>query len=111
MRLHLRNLPGNPQQFWKAVVSLHWKGTMKRGTDKTDLFPGILQGDGHVLECKCTVVMVTKLLAGSSSNAVSTTLHIDSTERATPDGNYRLNVRGRIFKLCRVGGQWPLLSL
>jgi len=84
---------------------------MKKGTDKTDLFPGILHGDGNVRECKCTVALVTKLTPGTASNAVSTSLRIDSTEQTPPDGNYRLNVRGRIFKLQREGGQWPLLKL
>jgi hypothetical protein len=86
---------------------------MKKSTDKSDLLPGILQGDGrsNAVECKCTVTLVTKLTPGSSSNAVTTSIRIDSSEEVPPDGNYRLNIRGRIFNVRREGGQWPILTL
>lgn len=84
---------------------------MKKGTDKTDTLPGVLRGDGDMVECKCTVSLLTKLTPKSSVNAVSTSLRIDTAEQSPPDGNYRLNVRGRIFKVRREGGQWPILTL
>jgi hypothetical protein len=79
--------------------------------DKTDLIAGILRGDGDAVECKCTVALVTTLTPGRSSNGVLTCLRIESTEQSTPDGIYRLNVRGRIFKIRREGGKWPLLQI
>jgi hypothetical protein len=84
---------------------------MKKGTDKTDLFPGILRGDGDLIQCKCTVALVTRLTPGTSANAVLTSLRIDSAEQSPPDGIYRLDVRGRIFKVRREGGKWPILRL
>lgn len=84
---------------------------MKKGTDRTDRFPGVLRGSGEMAECKCTVALVTKLTPGRTGNAVATSLRIDSTEKAPPDGNYRLNVRGRIFNVRCEGGRWPLLAL
>ena len=84
---------------------------MKKGTDKTDVFPGILRGDGNVVECKCMVAMVTRLAPGTAANAVKTHLKIDSAEQSPPDGMYRLVVRGRTFKVRREGGKWPLLQL
>jgi hypothetical protein len=84
---------------------------MKKGTDKTDLFPGILRADGDKVQYKCTVALATKLTRGASSNAVFSSLTIDSSGQALPDGNYRLNVRGRIFKVRREGGKWPTLQL
>ncbi len=84
---------------------------MKKGTDKTDVFPGILRGDGNVVQCKCTVALVTKLTPGTSANAVLTSLRIESAEQSPPDGIYRLDVRGRIFKVRREGGKWPILRL
>jgi hypothetical protein len=86
---------------------------MKKGTNKTDSLPGILQGDGrgNALQFKCTVTLLTSLTPRTSSNAVTTSLRIDSAEQSPPDGNYRLNLRGRIFKVRRVGGQWPVLTL
>lgn len=83
---------------------------MKKGTDKTDLFPGILRGDGDAVQCKCTVALVTRLTPGTSANAVLTSLRIE-TEQSPPDGIYRLDVRGRIFKVRREGGKWPILKL
>ncbi len=84
---------------------------MKKGADKTDLFPGILRGEGNVVQYKCTVALETRLTAGASANAVLTFLRIDSAEPSPPDGMYRLDVRGRIFKLRREGGKWPILQL
>jgi hypothetical protein len=84
---------------------------MKKGTDKTDFFPGILRGDRDVVECKCTVALVTKLTPGIASNAISTSISIDSADQSPPDGTYRLDVRGRIFKVRREGGRWPILQL
>ena len=84
---------------------------MKKGTDKTDLFPGILRGDGNAVQCKCTVSLVTRLTPGTSANAVSTCLRIDSAENSPPDGLYRLDVRGRTFKIRREGGKWPILKI
>jgi hypothetical protein len=84
---------------------------MKKGSDKTDVFPGVLRGDGDAMECKCTVALVTKLSPGRSANAVSTSLRIDSAEQSPPDGMYRLDVRGRTFKVRREGGKWPLVRL
>jgi hypothetical protein len=84
---------------------------MKKGTDKTDSFPGILREDGGAVELKCTVALVTKVTPGRSANAVFTSLRIDSAEQSPPDGIYRLNVRGRVFRVRREGGKWPLLRL
>ena len=97
----------------KLVFPKNGKGAMKKGTDKTDLFPGILHGDGrgNVVEWKCTVTLETRLTPGTSANAVTTSLRINSAEQSPPDGNYRLNIRGRIFKVRREGGQWPVLTL
>ncbi|MGA9586117.1 MAG: hypothetical protein WBQ95_12360 [Terracidiphilus sp.] len=84
---------------------------MKKGTHKTDVFPGILRGDGNVVQCRCTVALETKLTPGTSANAVLTWLRIDSAGQTPPDGLYRLDVRGRIFKVRREGGKWPILRL
>lgn len=84
---------------------------MKKSADKTDTIPGVLRGDGEMAECKCRVALVTRLTPGRSSNAVSTSLRIDWAEQSPPDGNYRLDVRGRIFKVRREGGQWPVVKL
>ena len=84
---------------------------MKKGTDKTDLFPGILRGEGDVIQCKCTVALVTKVTPGTVANAVLTSLRIDSADESPPDGIYRLDVRGRIFKVRREGGKWAILRL
>ena len=84
---------------------------MKKGTDKTDLFPGTLRGDGDKAQYKCTVALVTKLSRGTSANAVYSSLTIDSAGQALPDGMYHLDVRGRIFKVRREGGKWPILQL
>ncbi|MGA8090597.1 MAG: hypothetical protein WCA10_25200 [Terracidiphilus sp.] len=84
---------------------------MKKGTDKTDVFPGILRGDGDKVQYKCTVALVTKLTPGTSANAVASSLRIDSAGQSLPDGMYRLDVRGRIFKVRREGGKWPILQL
>jgi hypothetical protein len=84
---------------------------MAKGINRTDTIPAILRADGGTAECKCTVALVTKLTPGTSSNAVATCLCIDSAEQSPPDGNYRLDVRGRIFKVRREGGQWPVVNL
>ena len=97
--------------FLEAVLPRNGTGRMKKGTDKTDTFPGVLRGKGEMTECKCTVALVTKLIPGKAGNAVSTSLRIDSGEQSPPDGNYRLDVRGRIFNIRRVGGEWPVLAL
>jgi hypothetical protein len=82
---------------------------MTKGTNKTDVFPGFLQGDA--VQCKCTVSLVTRLTRGKSAHAVFTSLRIDSADQSPPDGIYRLDVRGRIFKVRREGGKWPILHL
>jgi hypothetical protein len=84
---------------------------MKKGTERTDSFPGILRGNGGVVECKCTVALVTRLTPGTSANAVLTSLRIDSAEQSPPDGIYHLDVRGRTFKVRREGGKWPILRI
>jgi hypothetical protein len=84
---------------------------MKKGSDKTDLFPGVLKGDADKTQYKCTVALVTRLTRGPSANAVSTSLTIHSDGQSPPDGNYRLDVRGRIFKVRREGGKWPVVQL
>lgn len=84
---------------------------MKKGSDATDRFPGTLQGDGDKVQYKCTVSLATKLTRGMSANAVASSLTIDSAGQSLPDGMYRLNVRGRIFKVRREGGKWPILRL
>lgn len=84
---------------------------MKKRSDKTDKLPGVLRGDDGAVECKCTVALETCVNPKSSANSVSTLLRIDSAEQSPPDGNYRLNVRGRIFKIRREGGEWPVLTL
>ena len=86
---------------------------MKKGIHKTDLLPGILHGDGHgnAVECKCTVTLVTRLTPGTSANVLTTSLRIDSAEQLPPDGNCCFDIRGRIFKVRREGGQWPVLTL
>lgn len=84
---------------------------MKKGTDKTDVFSGILRGDGDAMQYKCTVALVTKLTPGTSANGVLTSLRIDSSDQSPPDGIYRLDVRGRTFKVRREGGKWPILRL
>ena len=84
---------------------------MKKGSDKTDLFPGILQEVGDKVQYKCTVTLVTKMTPGISGNAVRSSLKIDSADQSLPDGNYRLDVRGRIFKVRRECGKWPIVRL
>ena len=84
---------------------------MKKGTAKTDFFSGILRGHRDVVECKCTVALVTKLTPGTAANAISTSISIDSADQSPPDGIYRLDVRGRIFTVRREGGRWPILQL
>jgi hypothetical protein len=83
---------------------------MKKGADTTDRFPGILHGNDKV-QYKCTVALATRLTRGASAHAVSSSLTIDSAGQLVPDGMYRLDVRGRIFKVRREGGKWPSLRL
>ncbi len=84
---------------------------MNKGSDKIDVFPGILRGDGDKVQYKCTVALATKVSRGMAANAVYSSLTIDSAGQLLPDGLYRLDVRGRIFKVRRVGGKWPILQL
>ena len=82
---------------------------MTKGKDRTDLFQGILRGDA--IQCKCTVALVTRFTPGKSGNAVWTSLRIDSADQSPPDGIYHLDVRGRMFKVRREAGKWPILQL
>jgi len=102
-----------PERTSISPAKRNGKGTMKKGTDKTDLFPGIIRGDGrgNVVEFKCSVTLATRLIRGTSANAVTTSLRIDWAEQSPPDGNYHLKTRGRIFKIRREGGQWQVLTL
>ncbi len=84
---------------------------MKKSTDKIDMFPGTLRGDGEKIQYKCTVALVTKLTPATLGNAVLSSLRIDSAGQLLPDGMYRLVVRGRVFKVRREGGKWPILQL
>ncbi len=84
---------------------------MTKSTDKTDFFTGTLRGDRDKVQYKCTVALVTKLTPGTSGHAVASSLKIDSAGQSLPDGMYRLDVRGRIFKVRREGGKWPILRL
>ena len=84
---------------------------MRKGPDKTDVLPGVLRADGDKAQYKCTVAMATKLTRGSASNAVHTSLTINSSGLVLADGMYHLDVRGRIFKVQRVGGRWPVLQI
>ncbi len=81
---------------------------MTLGQDKTDFLPGVLRGEGF--ECKCTVALVTKLTRKTGVD-VRTNLRITSAEQTPPDGTYQLDVNGRIFKVRRQGGKWPILPL
>jgi hypothetical protein len=83
---------------------------MKRaGREKTNILAGVLRGDAF--ECKCTVALVTHLAQKSPSVSVSTSLRITSAEKAPPDGTYRLDVHGRVFKVDRENGKWATLDL
>jgi len=93
------------------AVSYNDKHAMKKGTDTTDEIPGTLRREGDAVQYKCTVALITKLTRGASANGVLTSLRIDSADQSPPDGNYRLDVRGRIFKVRREGGKWPILRL
>lgn len=77
--------------------------------DKNDLLPGILRREGF--ECKCKVMLASNLTGGKERFAVKTSLRIVSSEQTPPDGIYSLTVYGRVFKVRRVGGQWPSLRL
>ena len=77
--------------------------------NKEDLLPGILRGEGF--ECNCKVLLATRLTGGKERFAGKTRVSIVSSEQSPPDGMYSLTVYGRVFKVRRVGGQWPTLRL
>ncbi len=77
--------------------------------ERMDVLRGVLR-DGD-FSCKCTVKLLTTLTAGQAGNAVRTRLEIASVEQTPPDGLYRLNVLGRIFKVRYESGVWPTLHL
>jgi hypothetical protein len=77
--------------------------------DKQDFLPGILRG--KEFECNCKVLLASTLTGGKERFAVKTSLRIVSSEESPPDGIYSLTVYGRVFKVRRVGGQWPTLRL
>ena len=81
----------------------------KDSREKTDFLRGVLRG--HEFESKCTVALVTRLTQKSPSVGVWTSIRIDSVEKAAPDGTYRLDVHGRIFKIDCADGKWATLSL
>lgn len=97
--------------LFSSGASYNSKNTMKKGTDTTDVISGVLRREGDAVQYKCTVALVTKLTRGTSANGVLTSLRIDSADQSPPDGIYRLDVRGRIFKVRREGGKWPILRL
>lgn len=82
---------------------------MAKTKEKTDILPGVLRA--KAFQCNCTVSLVTKLTPGKSGNAVWTSLTIASAEKTPPDGTYKLDVLGRVFKVRRESGVWPTLSL
>lgn len=85
---------------------------MKAGqakADRTDTLPGVLRG--HEFECKCTVVLTSNVNRQKPGVAVKTGLRITASDQLPPDGTYDLNVRGRIFKVRREGGEWPTVPL
>jgi hypothetical protein len=81
----------------------------KEAREKTNLLPGVLRGEAF--ECKCTVALVTKLTLDSPSVAVWTKIRIASAEKNPPNGQYLLDVHGRVFKIQREDGKWPTLTL
>jgi hypothetical protein len=83
---------------------------MKRDSrQKTNVLAGVLRGDSF--ECKCTVALETRLTQSSPSVGVWTSIRITSAEKTPPDGTYRLDVHGRVFKIDRAGGKWETLIL
>jgi len=81
----------------------------KDSRQKTDVLQGVLRGDGF--ECKCTAALVTRLTQTSPSVGVWTSISITSAEKTPPDGNYRLEVKGRVFPIDRADGKWETLKL
>lgn len=75
----------------------------------TDHLRGVLRGNAY--ESDCTVALVTKLTHDKPSVAVWTSLRITAAAETPPDGQYRLEVHGRMFDVTRVGGKWPTLHL
>jgi hypothetical protein len=80
----------------------------REGRGKTDILPGVLQGDSF--ESNCTVALVTKVTHESPTVAVWTSIRITAVEKTPPDGAYRLVVHGRTFNVRRTGGKWPTLK-
>ena len=81
----------------------------KKEQHTTDHLRGILRG--NEFESDCTVALVTKLNHEKPTVAVWTSLRITAASQMPPDGTYRLEVHGRVFKVKLVGGQWPTLDL
>ena len=77
--------------------------------EKTTVLPGLLRG--RAFECKCTVVLASKVSREVPGVAVKASLRIVASDQLPPDGAYDLNVLGRIFKVRREGGEWPALPL
>jgi hypothetical protein len=77
--------------------------------DKTDFLSGVLRGDAF--QCRCKVALVTNLVPAPPGMSTRTSIQIASAEQTPPDGNYNLDIHGRVFKLRRQGGQWPTLTL
>ncbi len=83
----------------------------KRKTEQqtTDHLPGVLRG--RAFESDCTVALVTRLNHEKPAVSVWTSLRITAASQTPPDGNYRLEVHGRVFSVKRVGGKWSTLNL
>jgi hypothetical protein len=77
--------------------------------EKIDLLPAILRGRGFA--CKCTVELASKVIRGGPGTAVKSSLRITASDQMPPDGAYDLDVRGRIFKVRRDGGEWATVPL
>jgi hypothetical protein len=76
---------------------------------KIDLLPATLRGRDFT--CNCTVELASKVTRGAPGTAVKTILRITASDQLPPDGAYDLDVRGRIFKVRRHGGEWPTVPL
>jgi hypothetical protein len=81
----------------------------KREQHTTDHLRGIIRGESF--QSDCTVALITKLNHEKPNVAVWTSLRITAAAEAPPDGNYRLEVHGRLFDVRRVGGQWATIQL
>lgn len=77
--------------------------------EKIDHLPAILRGRGFA--CRCTVELASKVVRGAPGVAIKTMLRITASDQMPPDGAYDLDVRGRIFKVRRHGGEWPAVPL